>query len=364
MLTPRDGDGRMQCGITTDRAQYLQVIQTATAFPTGVWTHVAVTFDGRQGILYTNGRAAAINNSVNLLPSDVAASRCYLGRSQFPADAYFDGQIDSLKLNSRSLASLELFAPTPVIVEPAAGTTYAGGDIVRFSGSATDYADAPLLGESFSWSAEFHHDGQVDRVFGPTQSVTNGVFQVPFTGPASTNVFYRLHLTVRDAESRVAEVSRDLPPKISWLTLSTVPAGLEVSFEGQPFTSPATLATVAGFTRTLSAPTPQQLADSDYDFVLWSDGGARTHIVTVPLVDTNYVASFVAPTLAWSTAGTNLVLAWPSWAAPLSLYSTTNLAAPLSWMPVTNALLQPNVSVIPLDPRVPVLFFRLQSASP
>ena len=68
-----------------------------------VWTHVAVVLDGRQGILYTNGQVAAVNNSINLLPSDVAGTNNFFGRSKFSADAYFNGQLDSVKLNSRTI---------------------------------------------------------------------------------------------------------------------------------------------------------------------------------------------------------------------------------------------------------------------
>jgi hypothetical protein len=365
MLTPLDGEGRMQCGITTDLARFVQVIQTPAAFPVGVWTHVAVAFDARQGILYTNGRAVAVNNSVNLLPSDVAPTRCYFGRSQFAVDPYFNGRIDSAKLNSSGLAPEDLFAPIPVITQPAANATFAGGDTVSFAGSATDFTDTPLPAERFTWSAEFHHEAQTDPAFGPVTAVTNGTFQVSPLGPVSTNVFYRINLVAKDAEGRTAAVARDLLPRISWLTLETVPPGLTAEFEDQSLTTPAAIAAVAGFTRTVSVPTPQVLAGSNYDFVLWSDGGARTHAIKVPESNTTYVASLVAPTLVSRASGTNLVLAWPAWAAPMNLYATTNLAVPAGWQPVTNiASVSNQLRVLVLDNREPTRFFRLQSPSP
>ena len=92
----------MQCAITAQASNYTQVIE-APPLPLNTWTHVAVALDGRQGILYVNGKAVAVNNSINLLPSDLGATKNYFGKSQFAADAYFNGQLDSVKINSRTL---------------------------------------------------------------------------------------------------------------------------------------------------------------------------------------------------------------------------------------------------------------------
>ena len=54
---------------------------------TDQWTQVAVVMDGRQGMLYLNGNAVAVNNSVDLLPSDIGATNCGLaGASSPPTD--------------------------------------------------------------------------------------------------------------------------------------------------------------------------------------------------------------------------------------------------------------------------------------
>jgi hypothetical protein len=69
---------------------------------------VAVVLDGRQGILYLNGQAVAVNNSVNLLPSDILPNRIWFGRSEFPADPYLGGRLDSLFLNSTPVDPAEI----------------------------------------------------------------------------------------------------------------------------------------------------------------------------------------------------------------------------------------------------------------
>ncbi|HWQ93774.1 MAG TPA: hypothetical protein VN673_19080, partial [Clostridia bacterium] len=53
------------------------------------------------------GEAVGVNNSLNLLPSDVAGPNVYLGRSQFGNDPYFNGRIDALRLYGRAEAILE-----------------------------------------------------------------------------------------------------------------------------------------------------------------------------------------------------------------------------------------------------------------
>ena len=100
--------------------------------------------------------------------------------------------------------------------------------------------------------------------------------------------------------------------------------------------TPTSVVKVVGMTRALSAPSPQNLSGSNYDFVVWSDGGAQTHNVNVPTNATTYTASFVQPSLTMSNGQSSLTLQWPTWAAPFSVWSTTNLAPPTTWSQATN----------------------------
>lgn len=150
-LTPRTSDGWLQCALTPNRSAYVQVIESTNPLPVGVWTHLAVVLDGRQGVLYLNGQAVAVNHSVNLLPADVIGNNCWLGRSQYAVDPYFNGRLDSLRLNSRALALQEILAPAPVITQPGPGALFAGGEALPFAGTATDYTDAPLPPSAFTW---------------------------------------------------------------------------------------------------------------------------------------------------------------------------------------------------------------------
>ena len=336
-LCPSTGSGLLQCAITAQSSNYTQVIEAA-GLPLNVWTHVTVTLDGRQGILYTNGQVAAINNSINLLPSDLGATKAYFGRSQFAADAYFNGMLDSVKINSHALSPSEIYAPSLSITQPTLGSLYAGGNNIAYAGVARDYSDALLPAASYSWTATFSHDSIVDPFLGPLSGATNGSMAIPTTGPATTNVYYRLTLTATDTNGNQQSTFVDVLPRLSTLNLATVPPGLLLNLDGQSMNTPTSVVRVVGMTRTLNAPSPQSLSGSNYDFVVWSHGGAQTHNVSVPTNATTYTASFVLPSVALSNGPGNITLQWPTWAAPFSVWSATNLAPPTTWTQITSPL--------------------------
>lgn len=360
-LTPKDGSGRMQCALTYDSSDYVRVIQAPEPLPVNEWVHVAVVFDGRQGILYINGQAVAVNNSVNLLPSDIGATKAYFGKSQF-SDPYLRARLDSVGLNSRPLSISEIIAPTPVIIMPAAGSLYAGGETVSFYGAATDYAGSVLAASHFTWSSEFYRDGEIDSMLGPWIGVTNGMFQVPTTGPGSTNVFYRLTLHVVDANGHEGATFVDLEPLIGVIELVTVPSGLQVELDGDLLATPASIPVVAGFQRLLNAPSPQNQGGTNFSFVVWSNGGPAAHLITVPATNRSYTASYENPTLLIDVSGTDVVLRWPDWAAALEVHSATNLTTPVVWSPVLGVSFPSNGLehlTLPLDEGN--RFYRLQS---
>lgn len=361
-LCPFTGNSNLQCAITAQASNYTQVVEAAP-LPQNIWTHVAVTLDGRQAILYTNGQVASVNNSVNLLPSDVGATKNYFGRSQYPADAYFNGQLDSVKINSRSLSPAEIFAPALTITKPVQGTLYAGGNNIAYAGVSTDFSDVFLPLTNYTWSAEFYHDGITDPFLAPTSGATNGTLAIPTTGPNTTNVFYRLNLRVTDTNGNQQSAFVDIPPRIAALNLTTVPLGLQLSVDGQSMNAPTSILVVAGMTRTLNAPSPQNISGSNYSYIVWSDGGVQTHGVSVPTNGTTFTASYVPPTLGLIATNPGLLtLQWPTWSAPFSLWSATNLGTPTVWRQVTDTPVSTNGTLLLSLPSTnSSIFYRLQS---
>jgi arabinan endo-1,5-alpha-L-arabinosidase len=336
-LTTSDASQLLQCAITPDLAVYNQVIEAPIPMPSNQWSYVAVVMDGRQGTLYLNGSAVAVNNSVNLLPSDIAPTNCNFGKSQYPTDPYFNGRLSAMRLNSSALSLAEIIAPTPVITQPTNGSLFAGGQALSFAGAATDYSGTPLSAGAFTWSGEFYSNGLPSVAFGPWSGITNGVYVVPSNGTLVTNLFYRLHLTVTDTNGYEQSISQDIGPQTSQLTFGTVPPGLQVALDGQPLTTPTTVAAVVGMNPLLAAPSPQMQAGSNYQFVVWSDGGAVSHSIIVPPTNAAFTASFVQPEIGLGANAGGIDLSWPTWAAAMKLYASTNLAPPTFWSAVTGA---------------------------
>lgn len=360
-LTPSDGAHLPQCAITPSASVYNQTMESPVTFPVGQWFHLAVVMDGRQGMLFLNGTAVAVNNSVNLLPSDIGATNVYLGRSEFSADPYFNGRISALRLDSSALSLSQITAPQPIITQPVNGSLFAGGQQLNFAGVATDYAGAPLSSNAFSWGSEFHSNGLTYVAFGPLAGVTNGTYNVPSNAATVTNIFYRVNLTVTDANGNRQTVSQDVMPETSQLSLGTIPTGLPLALGGQAVGTPSTVTAVAGMSLQLSAPSPENISGTNYQFVIWSDGGAMTHDVLVPGTNATFTASYLQPSLNAVVGTDGVNLSWPQWAGAMKLYSATNLSPPVFWSPVmidpmnSNGFL--NIQLAPSNS----LFYRLQS---
>lgn len=237
-----------------------------------------------------------------------------------------------VRLLAATLAPLALVAcggsssPTPdqppavTISSPAAGATFRAGDTIAFSGSASDAEDGNLDASRLAWWAELHHDTHT-HPFQPTTAGGSGSVTIPVRGETSDNIFYRFHLRATDSAGHVVEATRDLLPQKAQITLSTQPAGLALTLDGQPVTAPHAVTGVVGIERDLGA-ADQVFNGRRYRFDAWSDGGAATHTIATPAANTTYTASFTdigpvnnqPPTVtlqapASATVGTPLTLA-------------------------------------------------------
>lgn len=106
-LTPDSGTG-MRFSITTSRGYDGTGVLNGPALPVGQWTHVAVTLNGDVGTLYVNGTPVdtAIIDRVDPLFSQVF---CYLGRSLWNPDPFFDGRIDDFRIYNHALSGREVY---------------------------------------------------------------------------------------------------------------------------------------------------------------------------------------------------------------------------------------------------------------
>src|SRR3984957_3468013 len=208
LLTAASSDNVLRCDINP--GGNLQTVQWTSPLPTNVWTHVAVTLNGAQGVLYVNGQPVATNTSMNLLPLNVAPQTNALGQSKFAADPYFNGQYAAFRVYSHALSPQEIVAPVAEIKQPANGSPYWPGQTVNFSGAASDFAAVPLGANHLSWQIDYIQDGVTNVVYGPVSQITNGTFLIPTNATGGGN--YVIALTATDNLNRQATVTATLVP--------------------------------------------------------------------------------------------------------------------------------------------------------
>ena len=190
--------------------------------------------------------------------------------------------------------------PVPRILQPATSLTWNVGDVVRFSGEATDAEDGTLPVSSYRWEARFFHkDGPNDEHWHPgpnlSAGVASGTFVADNAGESSPNIWFRLLLTVTDSQGRTGVDSVDIYPNKVVLTAATNVPGLQLVLAGQS-AAPFSRTIVVNSLVDLQAPSPQMIAGQSYLFTAWSHGGAAGQTMRAPAVNTTYTATYAAST--------------------------------------------------------------------
>ena len=142
--------------------------------------------------------------------------------------------------------------------------------------------DGTLPASAFVWEVMFHHNTHTHLGPpigpGPTGDNRSGSFVIPNTGETSTDVFYRIHLTVTDSSGRAPGIIRRCvasTPQRSRLPRHQQqrPADCRSLLDGQPHVTPYSEGSVVGMKRTLDVVSPQLIGAVTYSFSSWSDGG-------------------------------------------------------------------------------------------
>ena len=106
-LTPSSSAGTLRFGIRNNTTD--QFVQHAAALPVGQWSHVAVTIGGGTTRLYLNGVQVG-STATTLTPAQLVPTKNYLGKSQWPADPLFRGQLDEVYLADSALSAAQISA--------------------------------------------------------------------------------------------------------------------------------------------------------------------------------------------------------------------------------------------------------------
>jgi glucose/arabinose dehydrogenase len=178
---------------------------------------------------------------------------------------------------------------------PDGATLYQGGQLLSFSGSATDAEDGELGAADLTWKVNFHHDAHFHPAVPTTSGVTSSSAVIPKNAETSSNVWFRIHLTATDHGTPALSktIYQDVFPQKAVVKVNTVPSGLEFLLDGQTIKAPYSFTSVVGVTRTLAGLLSQSHGDSLYIFKDWSEPSSERVIVfDTPTADKTFTATF------------------------------------------------------------------------
>ena len=175
-------------------------------------------------------------------------------------------------------------APTAQVLSPTPPLLWRVGDVIELTGAGSDPEQGNLTGTALEWEMILRHCS--DETFTDCHShLVSGASgnHVSFDAPDHEYPSYlRFRLTARDSGDATGTAQLDLYPAVAEVTLSTVPAGLQlVVGSAAARTTPFVHKAIANGTFSVSAPSPQQQGMTNYYFLGWSDGGEFTHLATI-----------------------------------------------------------------------------------
>ena len=211
--------------------------------------------------------------------------------------------------------------PHAVIDTPASSFTYKVGDPVSFSGHGTDTEDGSEPASRMSWTVLQNHcpDACHTHDIGSFSGVASGSFNAPDHDYPS---YITIQLKVTDAGGLSDTATLRIDPKTTTLNFASVPSGLSLNVNGISSVTPFSRTVIQNSQNSLTAPTPQTLSGTSYDWKSWSDSGLASHNVTAPSSTTaaGYTATYQA-----AAPDVNLALSKPATASSTesSSYSAT-----------------------------------------
>lgn len=192
--------------------------------------------------------------------------------------------------------------PVPVIITPADGFTYVASTTLNFSGSATDPVEGNLPASKLTWKIDFHHDDHNHPVLAVTSGISSGSFDISAVNEVSDNVWYRIYLTAENDLGIKTTIYRDIFPQKITLNIQA-PPGIALIVDGSNTPTPASILSVKGVVRSLTAPQTYMLADTLFNFVQWGNGYTNPELViTTPTADTT-IAAVYSKKAVWNGTG-------------------------------------------------------------
>ncbi|MGF1663458.1 MAG: LamG-like jellyroll fold domain-containing protein [Kineosporiaceae bacterium] len=193
--------------------------------------------------------------------------------------------------------------PAVDITAPDAATTWAVGDAIDFAATASDPEDGELSGDDVTWqvrllTCDATGEDCVTRRVDPFTGTSGTVIAPDWSGEGNT--LLELEVTATDSSGATAVDRVRLQPRTVTLTFDSEPQGLGIVVgSDEPRATPFTRTVIVGSENSFSAPSPQTLSDTTYEFASWADGSTdAARLVAAPADPVTYTARFdtVAPT--------------------------------------------------------------------
>ena len=186
-------------------------------------------------------------------------------------------------------------APDLIVAAPTEGQLYRAGDTSTSTPTspAMEQGSTSTTPTSRPWSGCTTARTSAHPFVGPLTGRA-GSFTIPRTGEASADTSYEVKVTATDANGLSTSKIVTIRPRKSEISLATSPPGLGIVVDGVPVSTPRTVTGVEGFQREVNAPNSAVAQNgTPLQFAGWSDGKSIRHVISTPVDDTTYTASYV-----------------------------------------------------------------------
>src|SRR4051794_18296623 len=204
-------------------------------------------------------------------------------------------------------------APTMTIASPGPSLTWAVGDPISFSGSASDRQQGTLPASAIAWTLTLQHCTTPTTCHSHAVQSWSGVDAGSFNAPDHDYPSYLiLSATATDSGGLQGTASVRLDPKTVGLQFATSPNALAVNVDGVSLRGTASAPTITktvivNSQNSVEATSPQVLNGVEYRFSSWSDGstsGSRTIVAPATAPAQPLTATFAATSADLSIAKT------------------------------------------------------------
>jgi len=200
-------------------------------------------------------------------------------------------------------------APVPAITTPLSSVTWAVGDAVNFSGTASDAEDgASLPAGDFAWELIIHHCPSNCHTH--SLATWNGVTFGSFSAPDHEYPSYlELKLTVTDSGGLSTSASVDIYPRTADISVTSSPSGMGLTVFDATQPAPFSVTLIEGGATTVGASLKQSSNGITYHFVGWSDGGSADHTVEAATGGVSLTATYTSTVRVPRVKGTDVDVA-------------------------------------------------------